>query len=67
MTHNDIVLKHMKKKPITTLEAFKLYGITRLASRIHDLKEAGNKIEGNMIEVRTRYGWTKVKQYRAKK
>jgi len=27
----------------------------------------GNKIEGNMVEVRTRYGWTKVKQYRAKK
>ena len=67
MTHNDIVLKHIKKKPITSLEAFKLYGITRLASRIHDLREAGNKIEGNMVEVRTRYGWTKVKQYRAKK
>jgi hypothetical protein len=67
MIQNDIVLKHLKRKPITSLEAFKLYGITRLASRIHDLKEAGNKIEGNMVEVRTRYGWTKVKQYRAKK
>jgi hypothetical protein len=67
MIQNDIVLKHLKKKPITSLEAFKLYGITRLASRIHDLKEAGNKIEGKMIEVRTRNGWTKVKQYRAKK
>jgi len=67
MIQNDIVLKHLKKKPITSLEAFKLYGITRLASRIHDLKEAGNKIEGKMIEVRTRNGSTKVKQYRAKK
>lgn len=67
MIQNDIVLKHIKRKPLTSLEAFKLYGITRLASRIHDLKEAGEKIEGSMIEVRTRNGWTKVKQYRAKK
>jgi len=63
MKQNDIVLKHLEKRPITSMQAFKLYGITRLASRIHDLKAEGHKIKGLMVDVRTRQGLTKVKRY----
>lgn len=41
---------------ITTLEAFTDLGITRLASRIHDLTEDGFEFEREMITSRNRYG-----------
>lgn len=45
MNHTQIILNHLRKyKTITTLEAFELYGITRLPSRIFDLRESGFKI-----------------------
>lgn len=40
---------------ITTMQAFEL-GITRLASRVHDLKKAGVPIEKRMITVPNRHG-----------
>lgn len=41
----QMVLVHMSKhKTITTHEAYELYGITRLPSRIYDLRETGHKI-----------------------
>lgn len=41
----DRILAHLKaRKTITTMQAIKRYGCTRLASRICDLKEAGYKI-----------------------
>ena len=45
MNHTQIILNHLRKyKTITTLEAFELHGITRLPSRIFDLRESGIKI-----------------------
>lgn len=42
MTQVEKILRHTEKYgSITTLEAFQEYGITRLASRIHDIKRAG--------------------------
>ena len=41
---------------ITTLEAFTDLGITRLASRIHDLTEDGFEFEREMITSKNRYG-----------
>lgn len=41
---------------ITTLEAFTDLGITRLASRIHDLTEDGFEFDREMITSRNRYG-----------
>ena len=39
------ILAHLKRKgTITTMQAIKQYGCTRLASRICELKEAGHKI-----------------------
>ena len=65
MNQNQTVLKHLLKKGrITSLQAIQLYGVTRLASRINDLKQAGWNIQGDMIPVINRYGQTVyVKQY----
>ena len=44
-SQNKMVLEHIAKhKTITTHEAYELYGITRLPSRIYDLREMGYKI-----------------------
>ena len=51
------VLKHLAQfGSITTLEAFNCYGITRLASRVHELREAGVKIAVANVLVQNRYG-----------
>lgn len=43
---NKIILNHLKNKgSITSWEAIQAYGITRLAARIFDLKEAGHDIK----------------------
>jgi translation initiation factor 1 (eIF-1/SUI1) len=42
---------------ITTMQAFGI-GITRLASRIHDIKAVGITVEKEMIEVQNRKGET---------
>lgn len=50
---------------ITTHEAYFELGITRLASRIHDLAEAGYSIKKESVKVPTRYGnKTTVTRYR---
>lgn len=41
---------------ITTHEAYFELGITRLASRIHDLAEAGYSFKKESVKVPTRYG-----------
>ena len=41
----QLILRHLTKhKTITTHQAYDLYGITRLPSRIFDLREMGHKI-----------------------
>lgn len=41
---------------ITTFEAFTELGITRLASRIHDLQEQGEPIIREKVRSKNRYG-----------
>jgi len=49
-TQNKTVKKHLLKgKKITTFQAFTKYGITRLASRIFDLKESGMDIKSKLV------------------
>lgn len=49
MRQQDIVLMHLKdRKTITTWDAFRYYGITRLAEMIRRLKKDGHKIVTNM-------------------
>lgn len=57
MTQCDRVLKYIKDfGSITTLQAFTDLGVTRLASRIHDLRVMGHHIQGNNKSVVNRYG-----------
>jgi hypothetical protein len=56
MTQQERILEYLQTgKTITTLNAFNELGITRLASRIYDLKESGHLINKNMITVLNRY------------
>lgn len=56
ITQNEIVLKYMQENGyITTIQAFG-YGITRLASRIHELRKKGYNIQSVTVYDRSRYG-----------
>lgn len=56
MTQQERILNYLEEgKSITTLNAFNELGITRLASRIYDLKESGHLINKKMISVVNRY------------
>ena len=46
MTQNEMVLNHLRSHDgISSMQAFRLYGITRLSARISDLRAQGHKIE----------------------
>ena len=51
------ILKHFKSgNSLTSKEAFELFGITRLAARIKDLRDMGYDIRTSMEESENRYG-----------
>lgn len=65
MTQDARILQHLEHKPITSLEAFKSYGITRLSAVIWRLRhEQGYDIRKTNITVENRFGHTtSVAQY----
>jgi hypothetical protein len=65
LTQNDRVVAYMKKEHgITTLEAFKNLGITRLSARIHDIRDMGYVVGDEFIKAIDRNGSeTRVKMY----
>ena len=46
----------MRFGKITSIEAFKMYGITRLADVIYKLRKRGEEIKTEMVYGRDRYG-----------
>lgn len=57
MTQCERVLKYMDDfGTISTMQAFSDLGVTRLASRIHDLKQMGYDIESETRYSKNRYG-----------
>ena len=57
MTQCEKIIKYMEDfGSISTMEAFSDLGITRLASRIHDLTRMGIPIEKRMESGKNRYG-----------
>lgn len=57
MTQCEKVLRHLRDfGSITTMDAFIEYGITRLASRVYDLRREGHDIEGKFETSLNRYG-----------
>ena len=56
-TQRSEVLRYLRENgSITSTEAFKLFGATRLAAIIFDLRKLGYKIETFLVEGTTRYG-----------
>lgn len=52
-----MILAHMlKHKSITSMQAFELFGVTRLSARIYDLREQGHKTGMVWDESVNRYG-----------
>ena len=49
MSQCSHILGHLKRKPITALEALGLYGCFRLAARINDLRSQGHKIRTDLV------------------
>ena len=57
MKQTERIYRHLQDfGSITTLDAFKDYGITRLASRIWDLKQEGYNITKDFETGKNRYG-----------
>lgn len=68
MNQCELIVRYIREHgSITTHEAFFDLGVSRLASRIHDLTEAGYSFKKESVRVRTRYGdITTVTRYRFK-
>jgi hypothetical protein len=57
MTQCDMILDHLKRhKDITTMDAFMMYGVTRLSARIWDLRHDGYNISSEQTTQKNRYG-----------
>lgn len=57
MTQKERIVKYMDDfGSISTMEAFTQLGITRLASRIHELTRNGLPIKKEMVSSKNRYG-----------
>ena len=50
MSQSMQILSHLKRKPITPIEALERYGCFRLAARLSDLRYQGHLIETEMVE-----------------
>lgn len=56
-TQRTLVKKHLNKKgSITSWEAIKLFGCTRLSAVIYDLRNDGVKIRTYKVTKKNRYG-----------
>lgn len=57
MTQNERILKWLDDfGSISTMEAFTELGITRLASRMHEISRSGVKLEKRRVSGTNRYG-----------
>ena len=57
MTQCEKIVEYIREfGSITTMEAFTDLGITRLASRIHDLQREGFSIDREIVKGKNRYG-----------
>lgn len=57
MTQKEHVLKYLQEhKSLTSMEAFKQIGCTRLAAVVFDLKEMGYPIKTNIVTVTNKDG-----------
>ena len=50
MSQESRILSHLKRGPITPLQALNKFGCLRLAARVHRLREKGHPIEARTVE-----------------
>ena len=43
------ILSHLKRRPITALQALRDFGCLRLAARVQELRDQGHKISTTMV------------------
>ena len=56
MTQEEKILSYLKEgNTLTSMTAFNYFGITKLASRISDLRKKGHPIKNDLVKVETRY------------
>lgn len=68
MTQNEQIAAHLNAgNALTPLDALRLFGCSRLAARVADLKASGMAIESTMIEVHGAHGKARVAQYRVRR
>ena len=44
MSQNDAVLSHLRRGVLDPMRALRLYGVFRLAARVHELRQRGHDI-----------------------
>ena len=58
ISQGEMIRKHLtKKRSITSWEAIKLYGCTRLSAKIYDLRAEGMDIRTDHVTKKNRYGY----------
>lgn len=58
LSQGDMIKIHLQKKgSITSWEAIKLYGCTRLSAKIYNLREEGFDIKTDYVTKKNRYGY----------
>jgi hypothetical protein len=64
LTQTNLIYDHLKQgKRLTALNALKLFGCLRLASRIHELRNEGFVIQDTFVSVKRGGKVKKFKQY----
>lgn len=58
VSQSEMIRKHLiKRGSITSWEAIKLYGCTRLSAKIYDLRAEGMDIRTDHVTKKNRYGY----------
>ena len=64
MTQEQTILSYLQEgNTLTSMAAFNLFGITKLAARVSDLRKKGYPIQNDLVNVPTRYKPVKVANY----
>jgi len=63
LNQKTVILRHLKRRPITQATAIDLYKIYRLADVIYKLRNDGFNIVTQPVKVKTVYGWTRIARY----
>ena len=55
-SQRQIILEHLRKRPVTAMYAFDSLGVVNLSGRIAELRQEGYDIENDWAEAPNRFG-----------